>query len=79
MSYLVDGTEPTPTASQLAERVRSHVETADIRFENDPDLQALLGAIIRPIDDSRARTEWGWSPAFDLDAMIIDFARTMRS
>ena len=33
---------------------------------------------MRPIDDTRARTKWGWSPSYDLDAMVDDFLEEMR-
>ncbi len=30
------------------------------------------------IDDSVARTDWGWSPRFDLDAMVADMLAHLR-
>jgi len=41
---------------------------------------AILRAIYRPqsIDDSAARTDWGWAPRFDLDAMVADMLTHLR-
>jgi len=78
-TYLVDGHRPSPTAAQLADAVRSRLPGARIDIDPDPATQAVLDAAIRPIDDSRARAEWGWAPAYDLDAMVDDFLDEMRT
>ena len=67
VNYLVDGPRPTPSAGELAEAVRRHLPDARITFEPDPS--SPMGRQIR-IDDRAARTEWGWTPHYDLDAMI---------
>jgi len=72
MNYLVDGARPTPTAGQLADAVRAQVPDAEISFEPDPAAAISLARNLR-IDDRVARNEWGWDPAFGLDAMITDF------
>ena len=78
-TYLVDGHRPTPTAAELVEKVRFRLPRAEIRFEPDSVMQPLLDKAIRPIDDTRARNEWGWSPSYDLDAMVDDFLAEMRT
>ena len=72
MNYLVDGPRPTPTAGELAEAVRERVPDAQISFDPDPKAAVSLARNLR-IDDTFARNEWGWQPAFDLPAMIDDF------
>ena len=67
INYLVDGLPPTPTAGEIAEAVQARVPGAQITF----DPAAGPGRALR-IDDTTARTEWGWRPAYDLDAMIDD-------
>lgn len=78
INYLVDGPKPTPSAGQLAEAVRVALPGCEITFDPDPKLEAILGAVGRPIDDSPARAEWAWSPSYDLPSMIEDFVRIVR-
>ena len=72
MNYLVDGVRPTPTAGELADAVQSRVPGAQITFDVDPAAAISLARNLT-IDDAVARAEWGWEPAFGLDAMIDDF------
>jgi threonine 3-dehydrogenase len=77
VNYNLGGIAPDPTAGQLADAVRDVVADAKIEFEPDPAI-AHLFAESHPIDDSRARAEWGWSPVVDHVAMVDDFIRELR-
>ena len=66
INYLVDGIQPTPTAGEIADAVRSRISDADITF-SPPDGGAA-GSV--RIDDSAAREEWGWQPNFDTEGMV---------
>jgi threonine 3-dehydrogenase len=66
INYLVDGLQPTPTAGEMADVVRSRIPDADITFS--PPKGATAGAV--RIDDSAAREEWGWQPNFDTEGMV---------
>ena len=78
VNYLVDGVKPTPTAGQLAEIVRSRIPEAQISFEPNALLQPAIDQAIRPLDDRRARAEWGWEPAYDQKAIVDDFLTEWR-
>lgn len=67
INYLVDGKAPTPNAGEIADAVRARFPEAVITFDPaaGPARQVRL-------DDTAARTEWGWSPSFGLDDMITD-------
>jgi len=78
VNYLVDGVKPTPTAAELAEIVRAKVPDAQIDFAPNPALQQMLDALLRPLDDGRARAEWGWQPHFDAQAMVDDFLQELK-
>jgi nucleoside-diphosphate-sugar epimerase len=41
-------------------------------YENDPLRQAIAESWPNSLDDSCARSEWDWSPEYDLDAMTVD-------
>jgi threonine 3-dehydrogenase len=71
VNYLVNGVPPTPNAGAIAEAVRRAVPGAEIAFEPDPKAALTLARNLQ-IDDATARREWGWAPAFDLDAMVDD-------
>ncbi len=66
INYLVDGPSPSPNAGQIADAVRGQLPDARITFEESAGGKAQH---LR-IDDSAARNEWGWAPAYDLDAMV---------
>jgi len=68
--YVLDGPKPMPSAGELAERIRAAIPDAKIDFQPDADIMAMIGTSRRPIDDSRARQEWGWRHEYDLDQMI---------
>lgn len=71
--YNVDGVKPTPTAQELVDAVKRNVPGAKIEFDVDADLQAILDSAIKMMDDSRARTEWGWNPTYDLNRIVKEF------
>ena len=73
--YNLAGCRPFYTAGDLCNRVRHHMPDADLDFEIDTRINALLGGLSKiDLDDGNARREWGWVPTFDLDAMIADFS-----
>jgi nucleoside-diphosphate-sugar epimerase len=78
VNYLVDGVKPTPTAGRLAEIVRSRISGAQITFEPNTIMQAVIDQAIRPLDDRRARDEWNWQPAYDQEAIVDDFLVELR-
>ena len=67
---------PPFSANDLVSAVRSRIPEAKLTFHPDPEIVALLREIGRlNIDDSRAQSEWGWQPAYSLDAMVDDFIK----
>jgi len=68
MNYLVDGPQPTPTAGELADAVRRQIPGAEITFDTESENSRPRTSI--RIDDSAARSEWGWEPSYDVDAMV---------
>jgi len=60
------------TPEELAAAIRKHIPDFVIDYEVDPVRQAIADSWPRSLDDSAARTEWGWSPTYDLAAMTED-------
>jgi nucleoside-diphosphate-sugar epimerase len=59
------------SAGELAAEIQKHLPLFTCDYE--PDFrQAIADSWPRSIDDSAAREEWGWKPAYDLAAMTAD-------
>ncbi len=60
------------TPASLAEAIARRIPGFTIDYDIDPVRQAIADSWPRRIDDTAAREEWGWKPAYDLDAMTDD-------
>jgi nucleoside-diphosphate-sugar epimerase len=60
------------TPERLAAEIRKHIPEFVIEYEVDPIRQAIADSWPRSVDDSAARAEWGWAPAYDLARMTED-------
>lgn len=68
-SYNVSGVDFTPF--ELAEALRKHYPDLAMRYA--PDFrQAIASTWPQRIDDSQARLDWGWRPAYDLSDLVED-------
>lgn len=73
-SYNLAGLSFTP--SQLAAEIQKHQPAFEIRYE--PDFrQAIAATWPNAIDDERARTDWGWQPAYDLALITQDMLKNL--
>lgn len=75
-SYNIQGF--SPTAGEMAQAVAAKVPGARISFKPDPKMQAILDSWPRSLDDSAARSEWGWRPGVDLDGTIDRYIEAAR-
>ena len=62
---------------ELAEEIKRHIPGFVISYEPD-HRQAIADSWPETIDDSSARSEWGWEPGFDLASMTEDMLRNLR-
>jgi nucleoside-diphosphate-sugar epimerase len=66
------------SAGELADNIRKYMPQFTCTFE--PDFrQAIADSWPNSMDDSPAREEWGWSPAYLLDAMTQDMLAALRT
>ena len=62
-----------PTAGELAELVRRVFPAEHITFAPDPRRQAIVDSWPEDVDDSRARRDWGFRPAYDLNRAFNEY------
>jgi nucleoside-diphosphate-sugar epimerase len=64
------------SAGELAAEIRKHIPEFQCTYQ--PDFrQAIADSWPRSLDDSVARKEWGWQPAYDLAAMTVDMLQKL--
>lgn len=68
----------SPTAEEIARSVAGSIEGVEITFAPDPMRQAILDSWPGALDDTNARRDWDWEPAYDLDAMTSDLIPLVR-
>jgi len=59
------------TAGELANEIKKHMPEFKCTFEPD-ERQQIADSWPSTIDDSAARSEWGWKPDYDLQSMTKD-------
>jgi nucleoside-diphosphate-sugar epimerase len=74
-SYNLAGFSFAP--EEIAEEVARHVPGFQIHYAPDPR-QAIADSWPRSIDDSTARSHWGWKPQYDLRTMTTDMIQNLR-
>jgi len=64
------------SAGELAASIKKHIPEFVCTYE--PDFrQAIADSWPMSLDDSAAREEWGWKPAYDLEAMTEDMLEVL--
>ncbi len=63
----------TETAGQIADRVRAAFPGAQISFEPDAVRSKIVDSWPEDMDDSLARRDWGWSPAYDVERAFAEY------
>jgi threonine 3-dehydrogenase len=69
----------SPTAEEIAQSVRRALPGVELSFRPDPRRQAILDSWPRALDDTAARADWSWRPAYDLEAMTADLVPKVRA
>ena len=58
------------TPAILAQAIRAHIPDFVIEYKVDPVRQGIADSWPNRMDDRAARSEWGWQPAYDLEATV---------
>jgi threonine 3-dehydrogenase len=72
-SYVYSVTAFNPSAEEIAGIVRRHFPAAEITFEPDVRRQAIVDSWPEDQDDTWARRDWNWQPAYDLDRAFDEY------
>jgi len=60
------------TPQQLAAEIQKHIPKFTISYSIDPVRQAIADSWPKHMNDSAARSEWGWQAEYNLFAMVED-------
>jgi len=78
--YNIIGVRPAFSAQELVDAVRAALPEARLGFAPDPEINALISRIGQlELDDSKARSEWGWRAGYDLPGMVREFIDDFRA
>jgi nucleoside-diphosphate-sugar epimerase len=66
------------TPEELAAAIRRHIPDFALDYKIDKVRQDIADSWPNSLDDSAAREEWGWSPTYDLGAMVADMLENLR-
>jgi threonine 3-dehydrogenase len=61
------------TAGEFCDRALKAFPGAQITFQPNPRRQGIVDSWPEDVDDSLARSEWGWKPDYDADAFFDDY------
>ncbi len=62
----------------LCAKIREHIPDFRMRYEINPVCQGIADSWPDRMDDSCARSEWGWKPDYDLETMTVDMIKQLR-
>lgn len=62
----------------IYQAIKKHVPQFEMVYEIDPLKQRIADSWPDSLDDTCAREEWGWKPAYDLESMTVDMLEKLR-
>jgi nucleoside-diphosphate-sugar epimerase len=83
INYNVSGLDKSVSTKELEETIKKHVPEFSVIYKPDEEVVTYMKKYedaMQVIDDTRAREEWGWNPAYkDLDSIVSDYLEEMRT
>ncbi|MCS7198403.1 MAG: NAD-dependent epimerase/dehydratase family protein [Candidatus Bipolaricaulota bacterium] len=71
--FVYNVTAFNPSAREIFELVRRAFPTAQVTFTPDQKRQKIVDSWPADVDDSAARADWGWRPAYDLKRAFDEY------
>ena len=62
----------------IYQAIKKHVPEFQMIYDVDPLKQRIADSWPDSLDDTCAREEWGWKPAYDLESMTVDMLEKLR-
>ena len=62
----------------IYQSIKKHVPEFQMIYDVDPLKQRIADSWPDSLDDTCAREEWGWKPAYDLESMTVDMLEKLR-
>lgn len=80
VNYNVAGVTPAISAGELAQGLKKRIPGTVVTFEPTPEILELYKTMkIKVFDDTCAREEWGWKPAYPrFDEVVSEFEKEMK-
>ncbi|KAK2843847.1 hypothetical protein Q7C36_012062 [Tachysurus vachellii] len=67
------------TPEEVVEEIRKHLPHLRVTYKSDPIRQNIADSWPMRFDDSNARRDWGWEPAFGLPELVADMLSDLRN
>nr|XP_020464356.1 L-threonine 3-dehydrogenase, mitochondrial-like isoform X2 [Monopterus albus] len=65
------------TPDELAQEIQKHLPHLKVTYSLDPVRQTIADSWPMRFDDTNARRDWGWAPAFGLEELVADMLRSI--
>jgi len=75
-SYNLAGISFTP--AQLADQIKNIIPYFEVSYADNDPRQAIADSWPKSIDDSDAKSDWGWQLEFDLPKIVEDMIVNLR-
>jgi nucleoside-diphosphate-sugar epimerase len=62
-----------PSASEIFQIIQKAFPKPDVTFASDYRRQAIIDSWPADVDDSAARTDWGWQPKYDMERAFAEY------
>ena len=66
------------TPAEIASAIQKHIPAFEMSYKID-FRQEIADSWPQQLDDSKARTDWGWKHEFDLELMTLDMLKNLRA
>jgi len=74
-AYNIEGASFTP--AEIANEIKKHIPQFEMQYAPD-ERQAIADTWVSSLDDSKAREDWNWKPAYTLPEMTKDMIQNLR-